>query len=158
MSQLPSTTSQSSSQRSGFSLHSVGALADLRTTYSQPAFGARDTAGFSIGKTFVGDALQSRSLEASVHRMLPGQGMPFLHRHRRNEELYFVIHGRGRFLLDGHEVAVREGDFLRVAPAVQRTWSAAPDAELVYLCVQVDEGSLKQKTETDAELGAPVKW
>lgn len=157
MSSPASTSTPATSAR--FHRHSLGKLGDLRTNFPTPALGAMDSKGATIGKTFVGDALHSSSFEASVHRMLPGQGMPFFHRHKRNEEVYFVIRGRGRFVLDGQLIEVREGDFLRLDPQVERSWAAAPDEELVYLCLQVDQGSLRGKTRSDGELSpTPVPW
>lgn len=36
--------------------------------------------------------------------------------HRRAEEFYFVLAGRGRAILDGQEHAIAAGDFLRLPP------------------------------------------
>jgi mannose-6-phosphate isomerase-like protein (cupin superfamily) len=141
------------SQGAGYHLARLGAFADLRQNFPDPLLGPEiDPKGASIGKVFAGDALESRSLEVSAHQLEPGQGLPFLHRHRQNEELYIILEGRGRFLLDGEEVSVQAGDLLRLDPAVVRSWGAEKDSGLTYLCIQARQGSLEAKTAGDAEL------
>jgi oxalate decarboxylase/phosphoglucose isomerase-like protein (cupin superfamily) len=35
----------------------------------------------------------------SLNVVPPGKGMPFLHRHQQNDEVSFVVGGRGQFLV-----------------------------------------------------------
>ena len=46
------------------------------------------------GKLFLRGLLGSAGLEVSLNVVPPGKGMPFLHRHRQNEEVYVVVGGR----------------------------------------------------------------
>ena len=53
------------------------------------------------GKLFLRGLLGSAGLEMSLNVVPPGKAMPFLHRHRENDEVYVVVGGRGQFLVDG---------------------------------------------------------
>ena len=53
-----------------------------------------------------------------------GAGVPFVHSHKSNEEIYGVISGKGKAVIDGEEVALAEGDWLRVAPKAKRQFSS----------------------------------
>jgi mannose-6-phosphate isomerase-like protein (cupin superfamily) len=85
------------------------------------------------GKLFLRSLLGSAGLEISLNVVSPGKGMPFLHRHQQNDEVYVVVGGRGQFLLDGESIDVEEGSVLRVSPPVARAWRNISDAPLHFL-------------------------
>jgi mannose-6-phosphate isomerase-like protein (cupin superfamily) len=72
----------------------------------------------------------------SLNVVPPGEGMPFLHRHRQNDEVYVVVGGHGQFLVDGGCIYVSEGTVLRLGPAAARAWRNNSDAPLYFLCLQ----------------------
>jgi mannose-6-phosphate isomerase-like protein (cupin superfamily) len=110
------------------------------------------------GKVFAREALGLTGCEVSLHRMPTGTGMPFLHAHRQNEEVYIVVSGEGTFHLDGQESAVSEGDMLRVSPSVARGFRAGTQ-DLCLICIQAKEGSLEQATREDGFLlEAKASW
>jgi mannose-6-phosphate isomerase-like protein (cupin superfamily) len=88
------------------------------------------------GKLFLRDLLNSAGLEMSLNVLAPGKGIPFLHRHRENDEIYIVIGGRGQFLVDGECLDVEEGSVLRITPQGARAWRNNSDAPLYFLCIQ----------------------
>ena len=53
-------------------------------------------------------------------------------------------------MVDGEEIALAAGDWLKIAPAAKRQFSAAADEGLCYACIQVKEGSLEGFTADDA--------
>jgi len=110
----------------------------------------REIGGFK-GKLFLGAELGLTGCEASLNMVPAGTGSPFLHTHKRNEELYIVVGGNGRFYVDGEEIAVGEGSCLRIAPDGVRGWCAG-DRDLYFLCVQTDAGSLRQATRDGGRL------
>ena len=57
-------------------------------------------------------------------RMKPDQQPPFAHRHESQEELYLVLHGSGRVLIDGEPHDVRALDAIRVAAPVSRAFES----------------------------------
>ena len=96
------------------------------------------------------DLLSLTGAEISVNSLSAGAGVPFVHSHKKNEEIYGVLSGKGRAVLDGETVELTAGDWLRVAPAVKRQFSAAEDSTITFLCIQVRENSLEGYTADDA--------
>ena len=103
------------------------------------------------GKLFLRNLLGSAGLEMSLNVVLPGQGMPFLHKHRQNEEVYVVVGGRGQFLVDGECIDVVEGSVLRLSPAAARAWRNNGDVPLYFLCLQYRADSLVQGGTLDGQ-------
>ena len=103
------------------------------------------------GKLFLRNLLGSAGLEMSLNVVPPGKGMPFLHRHQQNDEVYVVVGGRGQFLVDGECIAVAEGSVLRLSPAAARAWRNKSDAPLYFLCLQYRDDSLIQGGTLDGQ-------
>ena len=61
----------------------------------------------------------SAGLEMSMNVVPVGKGMPFLHRHQENDEVYVVLGGQGQFLVDDQCFDVAEGSVLRLAPVAE---------------------------------------
>ena len=72
----------------------------------------------------------------SLNVVPPGKGIPFLHKHRQNDEVYVVVGGQGQFLVDDECIDVAEGSVLRLSPAAARAWRNNSDAPLYFLCLQ----------------------
>ena len=112
----------------------------------------------NFAKTNVGDearvelheTLGLTGAEVSVNNLPAGAEVPFVHAHKNNEEIYGVVEGAGSATIDGEEVALVAGDWLRVAPAAKRQFRAAADSAITYVCIQVKEGSLGGFTADDA--------
>jgi mannose-6-phosphate isomerase-like protein (cupin superfamily) len=60
-------------------------------------------------------------------RLRPGKRSPFMHRHKRAEEIYVILGGSGRIKLDDEVLDVRALDAVRVAPEVARAFEAGPE-------------------------------
>lgn len=88
--------------------------------------------------------------EVSINQLPAGAGVPFVHAHRNNEEIYGIIAGKGKAVIDGKEIALTAGDWLKIAPAAKRQLSAAADEGITYICIQVKEYSLGGFTAEDA--------
>lgn len=96
------------------------------------------------------DVLHLTGTEISINNLPAGAKVPFMHFHKQNEEIYGILSGKGTMTLDGENVGLAAGDWLRVAPEVKRQLSAAPDSAISYICIQVKAGSLENFTMTDA--------
>lgn len=96
------------------------------------------------------DKLALTGAEVSINTLPAGTGVPFVHAHKNNEEIYGIIAGRGKAVIDGEEVCLSAGDWLKVAPAAERQFSAAADAGITYICIQVRQNSLESFTAGDA--------
>jgi mannose-6-phosphate isomerase-like protein (cupin superfamily) len=88
---------------------------------------------------------------AFTYRRMPaktgGKGS-YGHRHKTQEEIYFVVSGTLQFKLDDEVTELGAGSAVRVAPEVVRSvWNEGPaDAELMICSVRVDD------PRADAEL------
>lgn len=101
-------------------------------------------------RTELHDLLSLTGAEISVNLLPAGTGIPFVHAHKQNEEIYGILSGKGSAVIDGETVALAAGDWIRIAPAAKRQFSAAEDAPLHFLCIQVKEHSLEGFTAEDA--------
>ena len=102
------------------------------------------------GRTELHEALALTGAEISVNELPAGVGVPFVHAHKNNEEIYGVLAGKGKAVIDGEEITLTAGDWLKVAPAAKRQFSAAADCGITYICIQVKENSLEGYTADDA--------
>ncbi len=98
-------------------------------------------------RTELHDLLGLTGAEVSINSMPAGAGVPFVHYHKKNEEIYTILSGEGRMVIDGETVDLKAGDWMRVAPAAKRQLFA--DTDLCYVCIQVRENSLEEYTGTD---------
>ena len=103
-------------------------------------------------RTELHDKLGLTGAEISINNLPAGAGVPFVHYHKKNEEIYFVISGKGQAIIDGETVELAAGDWLRVAPKARRQFSAAADEGISFICIQVRENSLEEYTADDAEI------
>lgn len=101
-------------------------------------------------RTELHDLLSLTGAEISVNNLPAGAGVPFIHSHKNNEEIYAVLSGKGKAVIDGETVALSAGDWVRVSPAAKRQFSAAEDSPISFLCIQVRESSLGGYTQDDA--------
>ena len=110
------------------------------------------------GKLFLQTLLGCAGLEISLNAVPPGKGMPFLHKHRQNDEVYVVVGGRGQFLVDGDCIDVAEGSVLRMSPRAARGWRNNSDTPLYFLCIQYRADSVIQGGTRDGQRveGTPV--
>lgn len=95
------------------------------------------------------DKIGLTGAEISVNVLPAGACVPFVHAHKQNEEIYIVLDGNGKMVLDGESVELSANDYLRVSPAAKRQIFAAQDSAIKYVCIQVKENSLENYTATD---------
>lgn len=103
-------------------------------------------------RTELHDVLGLTGAEVSINNLPAGAGVPFVHAHKKNEEIYAILSGSGKAIIDGEEVALTAGDWLRIAPKAKRQFFAAADCGISYICIQVKENSLEEYTAADAEI------
>ncbi len=101
-------------------------------------------------RTELHDKLSLTGAEISVNELPAGASVPFVHSHKENEEIYFIISGKGRMVVDGEAAELEEGDWMRISPAGKRQLSASPDSPIRYICIQTKAGSLVGYTASDA--------
>ena len=101
-------------------------------------------------RTELHDKLSLTGAEISINNLPAGAGVPFVHSHKQNEEIYAVLSGKGKAVIDGETVELVKGDWIRVSPAAKRQFSAADDSAISFICIQVKENSFEGYTMTDA--------
>ena len=52
------------------------------------------------------DTLGLTGAEVSVNQLPAGAGVPFVHAHQQNEEIYGILAGKGKAVIDGEEIAL----------------------------------------------------
>ena len=101
-------------------------------------------------RTELHDKLQLTGAEVSVNNLPAGGSVPFVHYHKKNEEIYFITAGQGKAVIDGETVELSAGDWLRISPAARRQFFAAAQEGISYICIQVRANSLEEYTADDA--------
>ena len=102
------------------------------------------------GRTELHEAFSLTGAEVSINSLPAGAGVPFVHSHRNNEEIYGIIAGKGTTIIDGDTVEITASDRLKIVPAAKRQFVAANDSGITYICIQVKENSLDGFTVDDA--------
>ena len=111
------------------------------------------------GKVFGGAAVHATGGEFSFQMFQPGTETGFLHTHKKHEELYFFLGGKGEFQVDGEVFPVTEGSVVRVAPAGKRSVRNNGSEPLIMLCVQYRGNTFTADDAADGViLNEPVKW
>ena len=85
-----------------------------------------------------------------INHLPAGGSVPFVHSHKKNEEIYAVLDGKGRAVIDGERVELSAGDWVRISPQAKRQFFAAEDSSISFACIQVRENSLEGYTMDDA--------
>lgn len=103
------------------------------------------------GKLMLGKSLDLTGCKMSLTSIQVGEHVPYVHHHKKNEEVYIVVRGNGMFYVDGQEFPIQEGSMVRVAPEGKRTLKAG-DEKLVYLCIQAEVESLARTIDKDGDI------
>lgn len=94
-------------------------------------------------RTELHDQLGLTGAEISINHLPAGASVPFVHYHKTNEEIYIILSGKGKAVVDGEDIELSAGDIVRIAPDGKRQFFAADDSEISYACIQVKAGSLE---------------
>jgi mannose-6-phosphate isomerase-like protein (cupin superfamily) len=109
----------------------------------------------TLGRVTLKGELALTGSEISINELPPGVSVPFVHSHKRNEEVYIILKGKGQFYVDGDEFEVEEGSVLRVDPAGARCLRAGGRTPIRYICIQTEANSLVQFTQDDGVMSEP---
>ena len=102
------------------------------------------------GRVELHETLSLTGAEISINKLPAGANVPFVHSHKTNEEVYGILSGKGKVVIDGEEIALTAGDWVRISPAAKRQFFAGEDTGISYICVQTKENSLEGFTANDA--------
>lgn len=104
----------------------------------------------NTGRAELHEKLTLTGAEVSINQLPVGVGVPFVHSHKHNEEIYGILAGKGHAIIDGEKVELVEGDWLKISPVSKRQFFAANDSDITFVCIQVKENSLEEFTADDA--------
>ena len=96
------------------------------------------------------EKLSLTGAEISLNELPAGANVPFVHSHKENEEIYGILSGNGKAIIDGEETSLSTGDWIKIAPAAKRQFFASDISGITYICIQVKENSLEHFTAEDA--------
>ena len=96
------------------------------------------------------DKLGLTGAEISINTLPAGECVPFIHSHKQNEEIYYILSGSGKVVIDSEEVNLVSGDWLKISPSAERQFFASTDNSISYICIQTKENSLEEFTANDA--------
>lgn len=88
--------------------------------------------------------------EISINHLPAGASVPFIHSHKNNEEIYAILEGKGKVIIDDESIEVTAGDWIRISPKAKRQFFADANSSIRYICIQVKENSLEGYTQDDA--------
>ena len=129
---------------SDYSKMELGEFSNLTKNVFQPS------PDFKLdGKRFVKDELGLTSSEISFNTMEANTAIPFLHKHKENEEVYIGIKGKGQLLLNDNYVDIGEGTVVRVATNTERAIRNNSENSFTFIVIQAKENSLQGSTTSD---------
>lgn len=99
-------------------------------------------------RTELHDKLDLTGSEISFNEMKGNTNVPFVHAHKENEEVYIILSGEGKFVIDGEDISVKQNDVIRVSPNAKRQIFAF-EKGLKYICIQTKANSLTEYTVSD---------
>lgn len=100
--------------------------------------------------TFLRKPLNLKSVGIGLIRFSAGRGHTCLHAHKEQEEIYIVISGKGMMEVDGEQVSLKQGDFLRISPEAKRALKASDSEEIIVICVGGVGDAYPKNPETKA--------
>lgn len=104
------------------------------------------------GRVTLNSELALTGSEISLNELPAGVSVPFVHSHKRNEEVYVILKGKGQFYIDGDEFKVEEGNVIRVDSLGERCITADSETPIQYICIQTEANSLIQSVQDDANI------
>jgi uncharacterized cupin superfamily protein len=96
---------------------------------------------FEADISWLGQAMGSRKLGFNVAIVPPGKRVFPYHQHSAQEELFFILEGRGSIRLGARTLPIRQGDFISIPPGPGSAHQIINDSEapLRYLAVSTME-------------------
>ena len=104
------------------------------------------------GRVELHEKLSLTGAEISINQLPAGASVPFVHSHKNNEEIYGILSGKGKAVIDNETIELTAGDWLRISPAARCQFFASQESDITYVCIQVKENSLGCFTADDAVL------
>jgi len=106
------------------------------------------------GKMFLNDFVKLTGCEISFNAFIPGQFVPFDHKHIDNEETFIFLSGHGECEVDGEKIEVHEGSVINMQPnAVRNLCNTSADSILTFIVIQTKKDSMNSVELTKDGIG-----
>lgn len=102
------------------------------------------------GRIKLEEKQSSTGIEVTINYLSAWRSTPCTYSLNSNEEIYDILAGKGKAVVDGDEIELTAGDGLKVLPAAKRQLFAASDSNLTFFCIQLKENLLESFTAEDA--------
>lgn len=76
------------------------------------------------GRVELHETLSLTGAEISINNLPAGANVPFVHSHKNNEEVYGILSGKGKVIIDGEEIAEYSASSEPLCPLERATHSA----------------------------------
>ena len=130
-----------------FSAVDIGSLESLREhSIIHKKSGAEIT-----GKVFIKDIVGATGSEVSFNILKAYTDLPYLHFHRKNEEIYIILKGSGEFQVDNNSFPISEGSVIRIAPKGVRGLRNTSAIDMTYIVIQAKDNSMEEYSSDDGE-------
>lgn len=84
-------------------------------------------------RTELHNTLHLTGAEISINNLPAGGSVPFVHHHKKNEEIYYITAGSGHAMVDGTKVELATGDWLKINPAGKDNFLLEPKECLMFV-------------------------
>ena len=82
------------------------------------------------GRVELHEKLSLTGAEISINQLPAGASVPFVHSHKNNEEIYGILSGKGKAVIDNGTIELTAGDWLRISPAAKRQFFASQESDI----------------------------
>jgi len=103
------------------------------------------------GKVFVNMLTKATGTEISFTALPSKSELGYFHKHKKDEETYIILKGSGYYQVDDDCFPIQEGSIIRVSPEGARSLCNTSEEEMIYICIQSKENSLKEHTSDDGQ-------
>ena len=103
------------------------------------------------GKVFLKEPTKATGTEISFTVIPSKSELGYFHIHNKDEETYIILKGSGYYQVDDDCFPIQAGSIIRVAPNGVRSLCNTSEDEMLYICIQSKEKSLKEHTTDDGQ-------
>ncbi|MFQ6613024.1 MAG: cupin domain-containing protein [Fidelibacterota bacterium] len=100
--------------------------------------------------SFLQKDLDLKGVGIGIAKLPAGKGYTYLHSHKQQEEVYIPLAGKGIIHVDGTDIPLQPGDFVKVSPEAKRALKAVGDSKLVCLIVGGVPGGFSHRKTSNA--------
>ncbi|PQO36178.1 cupin domain-containing protein [Bremerella cremea] len=102
-----------------------------------------------VPKRFLKSELNLTGMEVSLNCCPAGAGMPFAHKHCKNEEVYVFLTGEGEFQAGEDILPISPGACFSCPPEMTRAFRNTSSVPMEFIVIQAEAGTYSGSGETN---------